>query len=358
MSNSKFDNIKVHVPTPYISKLVQEKLFQLGYGWYLGGGEVKYTDKPYLYTDSSLISYGTNSTNFRQQLEKQVHYLQILTEALEGKLFKYTEGHALDYVFYLSKGYAFWVDQSKEELTSVMFESEYYNHIKGNIDGIVNLNVNEEVIEVNTSTSDIKIEEKTMIINELDYISVDSLSLKQLQKFEKHCNDQGYDSMDTSEDVINFWNHYGVFRGGLEGYDEKFVDNCGVDITEQFLEYLNSLEDGENDKGVEEQVTSTEEKDNNLLLTVKERLLALADGKELEWYDVEDSCCYKLETYQSDFGDILYDESIKVRVKAVPEKSELEVLFEEYCFDSGYDPEHTDFTTFKAGYEAAKNNDR
>lgn len=197
-----------------------------------------------------------------------------------------------------------------------------------------------------------------MEIKELEYVRVDALSLEELEEFEELCCDQGYDVSDTAYGVNNFWRHYGVYCSMVQGYDTEFQNNCGVDITEQFLNYLNSLEgvkDAPNVEDHETQETPTE------YLTVKERLLALVDGKELEWFHI---CEYDntndwvlLESFQQDFGDILYDDECKVRVKV--EKDDLTLSFERFCDSLGLPAVLTSnlFKFYKAGYETAKNND-
>lgn len=194
--------------------------------------------------------------------------------------------------------------------------------------------------------------DKLMKVERMDYVNVEDFTLEELLILEGLIKEQGYFTLEEVNDhhQTNYL-HYGVDNNGHTlFYDLWYKKNGGRDITEQFRNYLSSLSQ-ESNESVEEDTTETDTTDN---LSVKDRLLALADGKELEWYDVE---WYPLESFQSDFGDILYDESIKVRVEVVPEKSEVELLFEEYCSNNGYDPEQTDFTTFKAGYDAAKEND-
>lgn len=191
-----------------------------------------------------------------------------------------------------------------------------------------------------------------MEIKELEYVRVDALNLEQLGAFEKLCHNQGYDISEPAHDVYNFWRHYGVYCGSTQGYDTAFENHNGVDITEQFLNYLNSLEgvkDAPNVEDHETQETTTE------YLTVKERLLALADGKELEWwhedfYEGDHSKWLPLKSFLSAFGEILYDDECKVRVKLYdPIKDAYDKL--------DLNEDMTTFDIFKAGYDAAKEND-
>lgn len=162
-----------------------------------------------------------------------------------------------------------------------------------------------------------------------------------------------------SEEPNREWVYYGVdnkdcrlmnwnVSSSFDSYDNGDIK----DITEEFLNYLDSLSQ-ESNESVEEDTTETDTTGN---LSVKDRLLALADGKELEWYDVE---WYPLESFQSDFGDILYDESIEVRVEVVPEKDHLTLSFEKYCSSLELPSDFTSnlYKFFKAGYDAAKEND-
>lgn len=103
------------------------------------------------------------------------------------------------------------------------------------------------------------------------------------------------------------------------------------DITEDLRKYLDSLEGNKEDKVV---TSYSDNNDDNL--SVKERLLALREGKELQYI-----ACSKLD------GSV----SFKVRIM---EKDPINEAFEEYCFDNNYDPNELNFYTFKAGYEAAK----
>lgn len=211
----------------------------------------------------------------------------------------------------------------------------------------------------NKDEDNVEQEETTMKIEKGNYIETSRFTSEGLNRFillfEKQNDVSLKDS--GSEEPSREWDYYGVDNenGTLINWNvSSSFDSYGngdiKDITEEFLNYLDSLSQ-ESNESVEEDTTETDTTDN---LSVKDRLLALADGKELEWYDVE---WYPLESFQSDFGDILYDESIEVRVKVVPDKSEVELLFEGYCYNNGYDTEQTDFTTFKAGYDAAKEND-
>ena len=135
--NQQFKNIKVHVPTPKISEMVQEKLFDMGYGWYNYGKVIREKERPYLYTTSEGdIRYGWLEHTFTENPEEQVHYLQILTENLDGTLFKHGNS---DRVYYFVSDYAYWIDCDENKINSVRFSLGKHTTI---------LDVNEKEIEV------------------------------------------------------------------------------------------------------------------------------------------------------------------------------------------------------------------
>ena len=115
--NNKFKNIKVYVPNAKISKLVQNKLFDMGFYWYEQGKTCYSTDKPYLYSETDFrLSHGVIKSTFEDDSNTQLHYLQILTGDLDGELFK-MDGESR--VYYLSGDRAYWVIGS--ELRSVEY---------------------------------------------------------------------------------------------------------------------------------------------------------------------------------------------------------------------------------------------
>lgn len=210
--------------------------------------------------------------------------------------------------------------------------------------------------------------ETTMKIEKGNYIETSRFTVEEINKFILLFEKQNGASLKDSgsEKPSGGWDYYGVDNknGSLVNWNvSSSFDSYGngdvKDITEEFRNYLDSLSQESNDP-VEEDTTGT---DTTANLSIKDRLLALADGKELEWLHI---CEYDqtnnwilLESFHSDFGDVIYDESLKVRVKSVPEKTDVELLFEGYCFNNGYDPqaEKVLFKFFKAGYDAAKEND-
>ncbi len=102
----QYSGIKIHVPTPEISELVQQKLFEEGCRWYTGGG-VKHTCSHYLIVDSSYTIFhcGDDREFFlNKSEERQVHYLQVLTGDDSGRLFKIG-----DKLYYQLDGVACWV---------------------------------------------------------------------------------------------------------------------------------------------------------------------------------------------------------------------------------------------------------
>lgn len=207
--------------------------------------------------------------------------------------------------------------------------------------------------ELEAYRGDVKVEEntmKSMKIERMDYVDMEDFNLDELEVFETLIVRSGH-KIDEELDLpqIGNWRHYGVTSQGYTGfYDCYFEDEGGRNLSEQFRKYLNSLESTERHPAKEYETQEIPPE----YLTVKERLLALAEGKELEWLHV---CEYdstndwvNLESYQSDFGDILYDTLCKVRVRKV--KSDVEKAFDAVTLTEDL----TTFDIFKAGYEAAK----
>lgn len=204
------------------------------------------------------------------------------------------------------------------------------------------------------NTNEDKEEKPFMIIHKMDYVVTKEFSLEELEKFEVLIRQCGYEGGEGVVDHIkSSWKHYGVNEGGYPlFYDKYFIREGGQDITEKFREYLNSLENTKEETEVE--VTT------DVYLNLKERLLALAEGKELEWlHDCEEDDWIHLESFQYDFGDILYDEEIKVRIKVVPWKDNFKLSFEKYCTSLELPSDITSnlFKFFKAGYDSAKENE-
>jgi len=73
-------NIKVHVPTPKISAVVQEILFKNGIRWSSGDKKVKNADEPYLYIDVSDMSYGSDKNSFNEDYRQEVKYQDFILE--------------------------------------------------------------------------------------------------------------------------------------------------------------------------------------------------------------------------------------------------------------------------------------
>lgn len=138
-----YRNIKIHVPTPEISKLVQEKLFEKGCTWYSGDG-VKHTHRNYLNVDAcNLLSWIESADSFHREESKQVHYLQVLTGDDSGTLFRY---YLKDRVYYQLDGVSYWVDEegclksNTYDLEHIIEVFPYY---------VTPLDVNEEAIVPN-----------------------------------------------------------------------------------------------------------------------------------------------------------------------------------------------------------------
>ena len=133
------EGIKVHLPTPEISKLVQEKLFEKGCSW-VSGGCITREYSLYLFVDDKYITASYGDKNFFNKYEnKQVHYLQILADDFDGQLFK-TNIH----LYYQdTKGYAHWVDDTGH-YDCVDWSKEFVKYQ----DEYTFLNVNEEEIKM------------------------------------------------------------------------------------------------------------------------------------------------------------------------------------------------------------------
>lgn len=210
--------------------------------------------------------------------------------------------------------------------------------------------------------------ETSMKIEKGNYIETSRFTVEEINKFILLFEKQNGVSLKDSgsEKPSGGWDYYGVDnkKGSLVNWNiSSSFDSYGngdvKDITEQFRKYLDSLSQ-ESNESVEEDTKVTDTIDN---LSIKDRLLALADGEKLEWllvseYDKTNNWIL-LESFHSDFGDAIYDESLKVRVKPEPEKDHLTLAFEEYCtsleLPSGFTSNL--FKYFKAGYDAAKEND-
>lgn len=98
---------------------------------------VKKKKRPYLYTTSEGdIGYGWLESTFTESPEEQVHYLQILTENLEGVLFTYKDDKK---VYYLVGYKVYWVNDYENKISSTNYELNKYTTI---------LDVNEKEIEM------------------------------------------------------------------------------------------------------------------------------------------------------------------------------------------------------------------
>lgn len=134
--NQQFKNIKVHVPTPKISEMVQNKLFEMGFSW-SHGKSPSFLDKEYIFiSDEEGLSYGIYLQTFEDSSEKRVHYLQILTENLEGVLFKYKDYKK---VYYLIGYKVYWVNDYENKISSTYYELNKYTTI---------LDINEKEIDM------------------------------------------------------------------------------------------------------------------------------------------------------------------------------------------------------------------
>lgn len=84
---SKYRNIKIHVPTPEISKAVQEKLIEDGCCWDFGGKKVCGTRNPFLYVNEyGDIRWGLCESHFNGDSRKEVSYQSILDPLYDIKI--------------------------------------------------------------------------------------------------------------------------------------------------------------------------------------------------------------------------------------------------------------------------------
>ena len=140
----QYRNIKVKVPTPEISRMVQEKLFEQGVRW-MSGKEVKWTASSYLYVSYyGLLTQSNDDLDYSLSSEKQVHYLQILTGDDTGRLFK-TDSSIIDAYYQIGEN-AHWV-----------YFGELISH-RYNLDGFLKafdsvklININEEEITMQSN---------------------------------------------------------------------------------------------------------------------------------------------------------------------------------------------------------------
>ena len=77
------ENFKIHVPTPEISKQVQEALFELGCEWFSKPNEVRYLDLRYLFVEGSQISYTHSSNYFATHPYPEKSYIEFLKEEID-----------------------------------------------------------------------------------------------------------------------------------------------------------------------------------------------------------------------------------------------------------------------------------
>jgi len=143
----QYRNIKVKVPTPEISRMVQEKLFEKGVRWLAFGNNATFTDSKFLFIDSDgvLTVEDSNQDYFERHYCKQVHYLQILTGDDNGSLYR---NQSEDVIYYHLNGESYWCGNSII-VESVEFETEFNLGLKS---GRVKLiNVNEEEITMRSN---------------------------------------------------------------------------------------------------------------------------------------------------------------------------------------------------------------
>jgi hypothetical protein len=77
-----FKEMKIQVSSPEESEAVQKKLFDMGYDWYSGYHEIKYTEESFLYTEpdgcGAILLYGTSLEEFLKDSSEEVTPQQLL----------------------------------------------------------------------------------------------------------------------------------------------------------------------------------------------------------------------------------------------------------------------------------------
>lgn len=112
-----YRNIKVHVPTPEISRLVQEKLFEEGCSW-KSRKDVLHTEQKYLFVNTcNRLTWDDFPKYFYEHPYKQVHYLQVLAGDDSGVLFRYYKDGE---VIYAVGETHYWVDRNNGKLYNVV----------------------------------------------------------------------------------------------------------------------------------------------------------------------------------------------------------------------------------------------
>lgn len=100
-------NTKIRVNSPELSKLVQEKAFELGWSW-LGGKKVNYTEEPYLYFwNYKSIGYGNSEKYFYSDFKREI----FPSDLGIGNIIKYESDNSK---LELPKDYVIGIDPYKE----------------------------------------------------------------------------------------------------------------------------------------------------------------------------------------------------------------------------------------------------
>lgn len=73
----KLGDFKIKVNSEAESREIQRLLFKLGCGWYSGGRDLRYTDKPYIYKENKGLSYGSNKETFNTENVEEVTLEQL-----------------------------------------------------------------------------------------------------------------------------------------------------------------------------------------------------------------------------------------------------------------------------------------
>jgi hypothetical protein len=112
------ENLKIRIPCEEVSKLVQEKAFEMGYGWrgYNDTG-VSHASSPYLifYNHGKITYYDTTSSSFGRHSNKEISWQEFVWG--EGYFFTHVYGDKLYYQA-RSNNKVYWLHQGKVEVST------------------------------------------------------------------------------------------------------------------------------------------------------------------------------------------------------------------------------------------------
>ena len=79
-----YNTIKIRIPNPETSRLVQEKLFTLGNKWNVGK-KVLYTDSNFLYATRGNLSHGMDESTFNEIGHTEITVEELLNLKMNWK---------------------------------------------------------------------------------------------------------------------------------------------------------------------------------------------------------------------------------------------------------------------------------